>query len=212
MPFTFTVSDPSALGAGNLGVLLFYEDGTRVNETLIQAEPDSEESGAYGFEAEVNSAKTVDRMLVIAPCNSDLELLDEQHSFGQMIPTVQQPAAEACDADADVLAALVTLDDGPTTVELTSVATSADLSIQGLDDGEKIRSVGLSGSAALSGFALVDWEQEPLAISGFAVDRSWNSLTAIYPEGLAAATVHLLTASTGLVSPDVAPSSPTAVW
>mgnify|MGYP001488148247 FL=1 len=80
VPFTFTVSDPSALGAGNLGVLLFYEDGTRVNETLIQAEPDSEESGAYGFEAEVNSAKTVDRMLVIAPCNSDLELLDE-HFF-----------------------------------------------------------------------------------------------------------------------------------
>lgn len=203
VPFTFTVSDPSDLGAENLGVLLFYEDGTRVNETLIQAEPDSEESGVYGFEAEVNSAKTVDRMLVIAPCNSDLELLDEQHSFGQMIPTVQQPAAEVCDADADVLAALVTLDDGPTTVELTSVATSAELSIQGLDDGEKIRSVGLSGSAALSGFALVDWEREPLAISGFAADRSWNSLTAIYPEGLAAATAHLLTVSTGLVSPDV---------
>lgn len=203
VPFTFSVSNASDLKSENLGILLFYEDGTQVNETLIQAEPDPEQSGFYGFEAEVNSAKKVDRMLVIAPCNSALELMEEQHSFGQMIPTVQQPAADACDADADVLAAWAPLDDGQISVELNSVATPVELSIQGIADGEKIRSAGLSGSAALSGFALVDWMQEPLAISGFAADRSSTSLTAIYPEGLAATTIHLLTASTGLVSPDV---------
>ena len=88
VPFTFSVSNASDLKSENLGILLFYEDGTQVNETLIQAEPDPEQSGFYEFEAEVNSAKKVDRMLVIAPCNSALELMEEQHSFGQMIPTV----------------------------------------------------------------------------------------------------------------------------
>lgn len=201
--FAFTVSNTESLAGAAPGVLLFYDDGTPVNEALIEAVADEAQPGTYGFEAEVNTTKEVDRMVVVAPL-SELSLLAGQHALGRTIPALQLPGTEAPDAGADMLAADVSLDGTQTAeVDLKSLVVPVELSVQGLSAGEKIRSVGLTASAALSGLALADWQTEPIALSGFAADRSSNSLTAHYPEGLAAATVLLRTAPAGSVSPDV---------
>lgn len=202
--FEFTLDHPDGFTATRLGVLLFYNDGTPVSDALIEVAPNEGElAGSYGFEAEVKTAKTVDRMLVVAPCNADLTLLSDQHAIGQMIHAVQQPGVDAYDANSDILAGMVSLDgEGTAAVALTSLTTPVKFVVQGLDEGEKLRSVQLTGTEAVSGLALIDWQKEPVVIGSFAAEQAWNSLTASWPEGQnATSPVCLLTIPTRLVSP-----------
>lgn len=195
--YSFTVSDPGTAPLSGYGTTLIYTDGTLMSGSVIGIPANTAPSSdTYNFTAVADPGKTADKILVFSPYNQDISVLPDGNTAGQVIYAVQKPSPDSYDADADIAAGISPVSSQSPAVSLTPLATPIKLTISGLEAGEKLRSLRVTGSENLSGLALINHRATQMEIERFYEDKSGKMITATYPGGYAAEgsmyTVNLL--------------------